>query len=527
MGKMPANDMPRQPYWVGGVAHEGQYQMYNDSANDGGGGTDFPPANMGNDPLYPNDSNPSATPNPGTSGSGNTGNVNSDPNVQINPAGGGVPGNQPSGGNGGYQDWQIYNELGYNPSYPYGSSGSGVPTEKALGFLGNLLGMGGNLIAPGSSLLLSKLGGIGGRMLGRSLANGPMAKAPDGTSDVGPLEDVKGNDPRGGGGFNPFGGLPPGFTQQDQHVNNQEGNFGAPNFTYQGEQGPQWDGGSIFGGRGNPIVPGSGFLNNESSLPTLAGGHSDLGADIALHSGRFRDAIANAPYLNPNFSMGMPKGMAGGQGIGGGGLPMKQNFSDGGVAQDKEDAEHEAWAAAHMPTPDDIAKLYHLMNDRQAVMATVGKTGTDSTEPSPKDMAEQYDIQMRENEQRRRRAMNEDGGGPDLSDIMQQIAAQGKGNTDMSFHSGGMVPRMGKSYAMGGRVSAVPPPQQVQGMGTDTVPAALTPWKPEDNQGEAVFNFKQLGAIQPRPGMKSKLKPEQRAAIEIALRKAHQPKPTI
>jgi hypothetical protein len=333
----------------------------------------------------------------------------------------------------------------------------------------------------------------------------------------------------------------------------------------------------------------------------LAGGHSDLGADIALHSGRFRDAIANAPYLNPNFSMGMPKGMAGGQGIGGGGLPMKQNFSDGGVAQDEQDTpEHDAWAASHQPTPDDMAKLYRRMTDLKASMVNVGRTGSmPNSEPSPQDLAEMYDERMRENEQRRRRAMNEEGAGPDMTDITQQIAAQGKGNTDMSFSGGGVaddedepaprrpltekelgeyepymrdmirsiprtepygpqthprmvpivpvdragsmrydpslgsgdlelmasrgavVPRMGKSYAMGGDVSQVPPMQQLQGMGTDTVPAALTP-------GELILNKQQQAAVMPRPGMKSKLKPTQLAAIEIAMRKkAHQQGPTI
>lgn len=52
--------------------------------------------------------------------------------------------------------------------------------------------------------------------------------------------------------FGGLGGLPPGFTE------NPNIGGGAPIFTAPGAVGPNWNpGGSIFGGRGLPIVPGS------------------------------------------------------------------------------------------------------------------------------------------------------------------------------------------------------------------------------------------------------------------------------
>lgn len=53
-------------------------------------------------------------------------------------------------------------------------------------------------------------------------------------------------------GVGPFTGLPPGFTESNRFGG------GAPIFTPPGFSGPQWNpGGSIFGGRGNPITPGT------------------------------------------------------------------------------------------------------------------------------------------------------------------------------------------------------------------------------------------------------------------------------
>jgi hypothetical protein len=568
MGKMPANDMPRQPYWDGGVAHEGQYQMYNDSANDGGGGGDLPPAAYTG--PTPTSSAPDLSPSQGGPGS-------------YPPAGPPPPDNtnysQGSIGNG--TPPQGIGDLVQPPDLPAVYNDQPMPTWMRF-------------MPPAAQAAYWAVRGV--QRLGDMYHNSHLNKGNGGTADVGPLEDVSGNAPRGGNGsYNPFGGLPPGFTQQDQHINNQEGNFGAPNMDWQGFQGPTFHGDSIFGGRGSPIVPGSGFLNNESSLPTLAGGHSDLGADIALHSGRFRDAIANAPYLNPNFSMGMPKGMAGGQGIGGGGLPMKQNFSDGGVAQDDDIVKSQRSVGAGTDDPrvipnapykindieqqflgqqDEGMRLRDQLNDRdeaekeleaetaaqatpatdeqrKGVFGTVGVNidGKETEVPlwnegmTPAEaedaarMRMEWGLDVFAPDSELEKAQNAAHKGPDdyvPDDLLNRTNVSPQAMADLyaarnksqpskpqpvGFHGGGMA-RMGKSYAMGGDVSQVSPMQQLQGMGTDTVPAALTP-------GELILNKQQQAAVMPRPGMKSKLKPEQRAAIEIALRKAHQPKPTI
>ena len=354
---------------------------------------------------------------------------------------------------------------GVMPDGSYNGPGSGAPTRNLVG-LG--AGLAGNLIFPGAGLLTGNLA----KILMKSL-QGPVGAAPgQPTAPQTPSQPQGGNAPSYGG-FNPFGGLPPGFTEGNRdyqggpNENTQTG--GAPNFTFTGDTGPQWDGGSIFGGRGSPTVPGSGFLNNQSSLPTLGGGHSDYGADMALHSGTFRNAIQGMGYNNLNQFLNqtgfrLPGQVGGGQGIGGGSRPMTQNFSGGGVAQ-----------------------------------------GEDQT--TPEQMAEVYAMIMRDNEQKRREAMNEAPARrndiePMFSDLEQQIAAQPAGKTSISF-------------AGGGRVPFLPKQQQVQGMGSDTVPAALTP-------GEIVLNKPQQAAVMPRPGMKSKLKPAELSAIEIAIRKKKQ-----
>jgi hypothetical protein len=91
---------------------------------------------------------------------------------------------------------------------------------------------------------------------------------------------------------------------------------------------------------------------------------------------------------------------------------------------------------------------------------------------TPQDLAKRYGAQQQTNEAARARAMNES-------------------------------PQ--KQYARGGMVR--PGQKPLRGYGSDTVPAALTP-------GEVVFNKKQLPAIQPRPGMQRKLRPDQLQAMK-------------
>jgi hypothetical protein len=66
-------------------------------------------------------------------------------------------------------DLQLINNLGYNPSYPYGSSGSGVPTQTGASMGGAVLGsILGNLLIPGlGGWLGSKLGSMGAGALTR------------------------------------------------------------------------------------------------------------------------------------------------------------------------------------------------------------------------------------------------------------------------------------------------------------------------------------------------------------------------
>jgi hypothetical protein len=533
--------MPRQRYSGGGVGGDipegggfaGNQKYYENSSGDGYnpngyeqipswllkqmttpegvGGVDIPPANMGDDPSYPNDPNPSATvaPSGEPDGSGFPGGGNPSTQAGGPPTGNGAP---PQG----------IGDLVQPPDLPAVYNQQPMPTWMRF-------------MPPAAQAAYWAVRGV--QRIGDMYHNSHLNQGQPGQ------QAQPGQQPQGSGLSSPFlndlGGLgkpmgyfPPtgGFGHDTRNGYDPTGPMGPIGTSGIVDPNSPAGGGSFFGGRGSPIVPGSGFLNNESSLPTLAGGHSDYGADMALHSGAFRNAIANAQYINPNFSMGMPKGMAGGQGIGGGGLPMKQNFSDGGVAQPTPTPD---------PTPDNrsyflkdlgyktygewLRALFTGHDDQGNDVATRQKDADggvagdernqEASPMSPEEMAKLYREYLIENEQKRKLMMNEEGGAaPLLSDLEQQIAAQGKGKTDMSFHSGGMVPRMGKSYAMGGNVSKVAPMQQLQGMGTDTVPAALTP-------GEVILNKQQQSAVMPRPGMKRKLKPEQLAAIEIAMRK--------
>lgn len=588
---LPAPGAMPPRYSGGGVAN-GQYQMYNNTSGDGGGNGTWI------DGKWYSSGN---TPN---SGQGPTGSqTNSDPDIEPTPipsngpdspstsAGGGGPSNYPGG-------LQLQNDLGYNPSYPYGSMGSGVPTQTGAGMLGGGLGAGlGTLIFPfGGGALGGKLGAMGGRMFARWLQSQQSKQPGSGSGEPMPSGsvDIGGGQPQGGS-YNPFGGLPSGFSESGRDYQGGPNEFsqtgGAPNFQYGSTPPPMPTGGSFFGGSGSPTVPGSGFLNNaagEGSLPMLGGGHSDYSADIALHGGKFLNAIQGMGYNNlsqfqKQTGFKLPGQVGGGQGVAGAEMPMKQNFAGGGVAGDDDDPyknygttfvdingqrtevplwnkdmtpdqaeeaarmrmewnlspfaadselekaqnishkgpddasaqeqdtpEHEAWANSLVQTPEDAAKLYRVMslqkNDDQNRNFSTGRVGNDqpSTDvTTPEEMAERYEMFMRQREQKRKEAMNESPATdnsiePQYDDLAQQISAQPQGKTSMGFWGGGTVP-------------TVPPQQQLQGMGTDSVPAALTP-------GELILNKGQQSAVEVRPGMGRKLKPEQRAAIEIALR---------
>lgn len=117
-------------------------------------------------------------------------------------------------------DLQLINGLGYNPSYPYGSSGSGVPTQTGAGLGGNVVGaILGNLLIPGlGGMLGAKLGGMAGRGLARSFqSDGMQLNQPTATSQ--PAADNKG----GGGGT----GQPAQVTGPSQPAASNKGGGGS------------------------------------------------------------------------------------------------------------------------------------------------------------------------------------------------------------------------------------------------------------------------------------------------------------
>lgn len=454
--KQPS-EMPIQRYSGGGV---GQYQQYNNgpgNINDtfelptnseepheafnqpwdtGLQPPEFPPANTGNDPIYPNDPSPAATPPPGYSG--------------------GTP-------------LELINDLGYDPSHPYGGSGSGVPTQKFGGMGGSLAGSAiGSLLFPGIGTMLGgKLGAIGGRMLTRWLQQQHFGQ--------GGQPGQPGQDPQSSAVGS--GSYPPGYLAK-WYGKGQGGEFGRqgdPSTPASfGNNASNWGSNtnSFIGGGGNPNLPTGGSYFGSSGGPgslMTPGGQSaisgapggmlgDFGAKLALHSGSFLNAIKGMGYNNlhqfqnqTGFNLNTPQG--GGQGVGGGQLPMKQNYAGGGVAGMSDPTELQGRDHEGGPmSPDEMALLYRQL--------------------------------MAEAEEKRREAMNEKR----------------------------PMPHGTFNFAGGGRVR--PTANPLQGMGTDTVPAALTP-------GEVVLNKSQQSAVMPRPGMKGRLRPDQMAAIAEAMRRKH------
>jgi hypothetical protein len=458
---------------------------------------------------------------------------------------------------------------GVMPDGSYNGPGSGAPTRNIVG-LG--AGLAGNLLFPGAGLLTGSLA----KLLMQKM-QGPVGRVPG--QQVAPTQSSQ---PQGGGSSGPsqglgFWGQNPGDNPQFVQNNRPEGfDPNAPGAnTYGGgplSAGPNeagWTGGSAFGGRGMPIVPGSGFLNNQGSLPTLGGGASDYGAKIALHSGRFRDAVANAPYINPNFGMPLPKG--GGQGIGGAGRPMTQNYAGGGVAkpavdaveaynamlqpgvaegqpqgaetkaglfdtvpnttykgkelEDRDDAEKEL-APVNTVTDEDRVKAYGTIGvniDGQEM--EVPQWNIDMTPAEAEDAARMRlewglspfatDEELEEKQNAAHRGPDDNTAGQDDLTYRPNMTPEDMANRYAETSRPKPKSKQDISFARGGMVRPVPMQQQVQGYGTDTVPAALTP-------GELVLNKQQEAAVMPRPGMKRVLKPEQRAAIEIAMRKRKQ-----
>jgi hypothetical protein len=185
----------------------------------------------------------------------------------------------------------------YDPSYPYGSpnaAGSGGPTQRFAGMLGNLLGAGAGSLIPGGSLIGGKLGGIGVRMLARMFQNQGANKPPagygggqsggGGGSHGGLFDNMRGPGATAGG---MFGGLPQGFKESGRESGSpgeRFSNLGAPTFVGPGDFGPNFTGDSIFGGRTNlsMALPGS-----FAGLGSQGGDLGSIGSKLA--QGQFQN----------------------------------------------------------------------------------------------------------------------------------------------------------------------------------------------------------------------------------------------
>lgn len=169
-----------------------------------------------------------------------------------------------------------------------GGSGTGVPTQKAVGIAVGTLS---NLLLPGSGFLTGPMARWAMNMLQHGASKGQVRQAvaqaqgklppmPRGSVSL-PIHGGGAPPVAGGGGYNPFGGLPEGFTETNRFGG------GAPIFTPPGFSGPQWTpGGSIFGG-------------TLSRTGWVAGGGSpgNLGGSGTVQAGRYMGrAGMNRPY---------------------------------------------------------------------------------------------------------------------------------------------------------------------------------------------------------------------------------------
>jgi hypothetical protein len=347
---------------------------------------DLPPADLGNDPLYPNDPIPSATPPPGTGAGGVPGNVNSDPNVLINP-----PGYDPVGGGGGQEplyggygtfpaggnpisgptqiptDWVNYPGMGMVPRAvslggpqastnlwdylnPFGGtsrggSGTGDPTQRNVG---RVVGTASNFFLPGSGFITGPLArwvthlvqsGMSPQqarqVVQQATGQGRPPPMPSGSVSLpthgggggGGLGGLfgRGNNPVGWLGSHYDRGSPGDFGRGPggEFGNNASG-FGSNTTSFIGGGGnPNLPvGGSYFGGRGNLGMSLPGSFYN---LGGSGGNLGNAGAKLAFHSGRFANSgVSPEGYaLIQNFLQGGGAHRGGsGAGLGGAGRPM-------------------------------------------------------------------------------------------------------------------------------------------------------------------------------------------------------------
>jgi hypothetical protein len=295
-----------QPGWINDQfpLPQGQYQQYNPNNYSGqitgGENSTFFPGSGG----IPNTGGGPDTP----------GDTTSDPSTGPTDSGSKDPS-------------QVIHDLGYDPGDPRNFDpsgfGSGRPTQKAIGLIGNFLG---NFAFPGLGMLTGPVASKITQMIqngaSRSAVQNAIAKAQGGGGDVsvGAPTDVSSNAPSGGspyGGM--FSGLPEGFTEGNRFGG------GAPTFEGPGFTGPSWSaGGSIFGGRMNPNMNLAGSWNN---IGASGGGLAPGMANLYLHGQGMQNWAQGQGYNSvgdwlrqTGFSLGGAN--PSGAGLSGAGRPM-------------------------------------------------------------------------------------------------------------------------------------------------------------------------------------------------------------
>jgi len=229
----------------------------------------------------------------------------------------------------------MINRLGYDPGDPRNDLtkgfGSGVPTQRAIGMIGNFLG---NAAFPGLGMLTGAAASKIAQMIQNGMGREAVQRAIAAYQQGGGSSSGGGDSGGGGtgGGFhmpnfgNMFGGLPEGFTETNRFGG------GAPIFTGPGATGPQWSpGGSIFGGTLSPTgwVAGGGSTGN---LGGYGGGLAPGMANLYLHGTGMQNWVQNQGYQNvgdwlrrTGFSLQAGGGAGSGEGIAGSGRPMTQS----------------------------------------------------------------------------------------------------------------------------------------------------------------------------------------------------------
>ena len=180
-----------------------------------------------------------------------------------------------------------------------GGSGTGVPTQKAVG---TAVGTLSNILLPGSGFITGPLarwvthlvqGGMSKQqaqqVAQQKVAQGKLPPMPSGSVSL-PTQKRQ-----GGGGFgNPFGGLPQGFTESSRF------GMGAPTFTGPGAFGGQFSGGSAFHGITLNDILASGATPRSTGAVQApgSGGFSFLGGGASANAQALGGGAMARHYMN-------------------------------------------------------------------------------------------------------------------------------------------------------------------------------------------------------------------------------------